>query len=249
MAVYDYQLLLKHILEYGITWSPDQEVIYRDQFRYTYKDMVRRVLALASALQGLGVTKGTKVGVIEWDSHRYLEMYFAIPSVGAVLHTINPNLSLENVIYTVKHAEDQVLIFNEDFLPIVDEIRSKVPSIKKFVMITDRNSSFPWIEGTYETLLKASPQMDELPDFDERTQATLSYTTGTTGRPKGVYFSHRQLVLHTYVVNTRCICPSPQCSTCTPGVSLMSQPRSAGSKFTTVAITPKSPLRCTRNIM
>ncbi len=200
MSVYDYQLLLKHILEYGVTWSPDQEVIYKDQFRYTYKKMYRRVLSLASALQSHGVTMGTKVGVIEWDSHRYLEMYFAIPGIGGVLHTINPNLSPENVIYTVNHAEDEILIFNQDFLPLVEQIRTRVPSIKKFVLISETGQmpTIPWVDGEYEAFASSKPQMDELPDFDEHMQATLAYTTGTTGRPKGVYFSHRQLVLQTY---------------------------------------------------
>ena len=200
MSVYDYQLLLKHILEYGVTWSPDQEVIYKDQIRYTYKKMYRRVLSLASALQSHGVTMGTKVGVIEWDSHRYLEMYFAIPGIGGVLHTINPNLSPENVIYTVDHAEDEILIFNQDFLPLVEQIRSRVPSIKKFVLISETGQmpTIPWVDGEYEAFASSKPQMDELPDFDEHMQATLAYTTGTTGRPKGVYFSHRQLVLQTY---------------------------------------------------
>ena len=200
MSAYDYQLLLKHILEYGVAWSPDQEVIYKDQFRYTYIEMYRRVLSLASALQSLGVTRGAKVGVIEWDSHRYLEMYFAVPGIGAVLHTINPNLSPENVIYTVEHADDQVLIFNEDFLPLVEQIRARVPSIDKFLMISEsgRESNVSWIEGDYESLVNAETELEELPDFDEGTQATHSYTTGTTGRPKGVTFSHRQLVLQTY---------------------------------------------------
>jgi fatty-acyl-CoA synthase len=200
MAVYDYQLLLKHILEFGVNWSPDQEVIYKDQFRHTYKEMYQRVLTLASALQKLGVDKGTKVGVMEWDSHRYLEMYFAIPSVGAVLHTINPNLSPENVIYTVEHAEDQVLIFNEDFTPLVEQIRERVPSIKKFVSIseTGEKPAISWVDDDYDALMNTTHNMEELPDFEETAQATLSYTTGTTGRPKGVYFSHRQLVLQTY---------------------------------------------------
>ncbi|MCK5317236.1 MAG: AMP-binding protein, partial [Anaerolineales bacterium] len=200
MPVYDYQLLLKHILEYGVNWSPEQEVIYKDESQYTYKEMYLRVLSLASMLQKLGVNKGTKVGVIEWDSHRYLEMYFAIPGVGAVLHTINPNLSPENVIYTVEHAEDQVLIFNEDFLPLVERIRSRVPSIEKYVLIsgTGQKPTIPWVDVDYEAFVNSEPQLDELPDFDEDTQATLAYTTGTTGRPKGVTFSHRQLVLQTY---------------------------------------------------
>ncbi len=200
MPAYDYQLLLKHILEYGVNWSPEQEVIYKDESQYTYKEMYLRVLSLASMLQKLGVNKGTKVGVIEWDSHRYLEMYFAIPGVGAVLHTINPNLSPENVIYTVEHAEDQVLIFNEDFLPLVERIRSRVPSIEKYVLITGtgQKPTIPWVDIDYEAVVNTEPQLDELPDFDEDTQATLAYTTGTTGRPKGVTFSHRQLVLQTY---------------------------------------------------
>ncbi len=200
MSAYDYQLLLKHILEYGVTWSPDQEVIYKDQFRYTYKEMYRRVLSLASVLQKIDVTRGTKVGVIEWDSHRYLEMYFAVPGVGGVLHTINPNLSPENVIYTVDHAEDEILIFNEDFLPLVEQIRARVPSIDKFLMISEsgREPNLSWVEGDYEVLVSAETGLEELPDFDEGTQATQSYTTGTTGRPKGVTFSHRQIVLQTY---------------------------------------------------
>ncbi len=117
-----------------------------------------------------------------------------------MLHTINPNLSPENVVYSVEHAEDQVLIFNEDFLQLVEQIRSRVPSIKKFVSIseTERTAVIPWIDGDYEVLVNSSPRLDELPDFDEKTQATLAYTTGTTGRPKGVHFSHRQLVLQTY---------------------------------------------------
>ena len=200
MSAYDYQLLLKHILEYGVTWSPDQEVIYQDKFRYTYKEMYQRVLSLASVLQKIDVTRGTKVGVIEWDSHRYLEMYFAVPGVGGVLHTINPNLSPENVIYTVDHAEDEILIFNEDFLPLVEQIRARVPSIDKFLMISEsgREPNLSWVEGDYEVLVSAETGLEELPDFDEGTQATQSYTTGTTGRPKGVTFSHRQIVLQTY---------------------------------------------------
>jgi fatty-acyl-CoA synthase len=200
MPIHDYQLLLKHVLETGISWSPNQEVIYRDKFQYTYEDMYRRVLSLAAVLQNLDIQQGTKVGVIEWDSHRYLEMYFAIPGIGAVLHTINPNLSPENVIFTVDHAEDRVLIFNQDFLPIVEKIRERVPSIETYIMISesDQKSDESWIVGDYDLLVNAETGLEELPDFDENAQATLSYTTGTTGRPKGVYFSHRQLVLQTY---------------------------------------------------
>ncbi len=200
MAAYDFQLLLKYLLEQGVAWAPDQEIIYRDQVRYTYVDMYHRVLRLASALQRLGVQKGTKVGVIEWDSHRYLEMYFGIPGIGAILHTLNPNLAPENVIYTAEHAEDEVLVFHEDFLALVEQIRSRVPSIRRYILITDKEEKpdIRWVDAEYEELLAEAPPLDQLPDLDENTQATLSYTTGTTGRPKGVYFTHRQMVLHNF---------------------------------------------------
>ena len=199
MAVYDYQLLLKHLLEHGVAWAPDQEIVYRDQLRYTYREMYRRVLKLASALQRLGVKEGSKVGVIEWDSHRYLEMYFGIPGIGAILHTINPRLSLDNLIYTMAHAEDEVLIYHEDFWPLVEQLRPRLSSVRKFILITDRDEK-PEIEADaeYEEFLASVSPLGELPDLDERAQATLSYTTGTTGKAKGVFFSHRQLVLHTF---------------------------------------------------
>jgi fatty-acyl-CoA synthase len=199
MAAYDFQLLLKYILEQGVAWAPDQEIVYRDQVRQNYTQMYDRVLRLASALQRLGVKKGTKVGVIEWDSHRYLEMYFGIPGVGAILHTINPSLAPENLIYTMMHAEDEVLIFHEDFLPLIEQARPRLPSIRRYILITDKpeRPDVKGIDGEYEEFLASATPLDELPDLDESTQATLAYTTGTTGRPKGVYFSHRQLVLHT----------------------------------------------------
>lgn len=204
MATYDYQLLLKHILNHGVAWAPDQEIVYRDQVRYTYSRMYERVLRLGGALRALGVEKGTRIGVIEWDSHRYLEMYFGIPSIGGILHTINPRLAPEDLVYTMAHAEDEILIFHEDFLPLVEKARSRLPSIGKYILITDKTEP-PDIEGVeteYEELLGSAALLAELPDLDENTQATLAYTTGTTGKPKGVYFTHRQLVLHTLSVAT-----------------------------------------------
>jgi len=199
MSAYDYQLLLKHILHQGVAWAPDQEIIYRDQVRHTYSTMYQRVLRLGGALQALGVKQGTRVGVIEWDSHRYLEMYFGIPGIGAVLHTINPRLAPEDLVYTVAHAEDEVLIFHEDFLPLVERLRARVPTIRKYILITDKPGTpdLKWADAEYEGLLAGATPLAELPDLDENTLATQSYTTGTTGQPKGVYFTQRQLTLHT----------------------------------------------------
>jgi fatty-acyl-CoA synthase len=204
MPAYDYQLLLKHILTQGVAWAPNQEIIYRDQVHHNYATMYQRVLRLGAALRALGVKQGTKVGVVEWDSHRYLEMYFGIPGIGAVLHTINPRLAPEDLAYTMGHAEDEVLVFHEDFWPLVERLRPRLPGIRKYILISDKGEK-PDIKGVdaeYEELLGGVIPLDELPDLDERTQATLSYTTGTTGRPKGVYFTQRQLTLHTMSVAT-----------------------------------------------
>jgi fatty-acyl-CoA synthase len=199
MAPYDYPLILKQVLHSGITWMPDQEIHYRDQFSYTYKDMYRRVLQLAAALQKAGVKTGTRVGVIEWDSHRYLEMYYAIPGIGAVLHTINPRLAPQDVGYIIHHAEDELLIFHEDFLPLVEKLQPAMSSVRKYILIRDKEEA-PSTDIKYEDFedfLQGAAPLQELPDVDENTQATQAYTTGTTGKPKGVYFSHRQMVLHT----------------------------------------------------
>lgn len=199
MSAFNYQLLLKHILQQGIAWAADQEIIYRDQVRHTYSTMFQRVLRLGGALQALGVKQGTRVGVIEWDSHRYLEMYFGIPGIGAVLHTINPRLAPDDLLYTVAHAEDQVLIFHEDFLPLVERIHASVPTIRKYIIITDKREEpvVKWADAEYEAMLASAAPLSELPELDENTLATQSYTTGTTGKPKGVYFTQRQLTLQT----------------------------------------------------
>ncbi len=200
MSSYRYQLQLKHLLEHGVRWAPDQEIVYRDTLCLKYTDLYARVLRLAGALTGeLGVKSGETIGVIEWDSHRYLEMYFAIPGVGAVMHTINPRLSPGDLLYTMKHAEDDILIFHEDFLPLVEQLRPELSHVRRFVILTDgvETPATPVATDEYEALLKGAKPVDKLPDLDENTRATLAYTTGTTGKPKGVYFTQRQLMLHT----------------------------------------------------
>ncbi|MGA8833654.1 MAG: fatty acid--CoA ligase [Desulfomonilaceae bacterium] len=200
-SAYSYPLLIKNILITPILYAPDQEIVYRDKLRMTYRDLYQRINRLASALTGLGVGYDDTVGVMDWDSHRYLECFFAVPMMGSVLHTVNVRLSAEQIVYTVNHAEDTVLLVNEEFIPLLESIAGQLKTVRKIILLKDGEEGPKTtlsLAGEYEDLLaEASPEF-EFPDFDENTMATLFYTTGTTGDPKGVYYSHRQLVLHTF---------------------------------------------------
>ena len=124
-SAYDYPLLIKHLLHTPLVTAPDQEIVYRDICRYTYRTLSQRISRLASGLAGLGVRSGDTVAVMDWDSHRYLECYFAIPMMGAVLQTVNIRLSPEQILYTLNHAEADVILCNTDFLPILDSIKDR----------------------------------------------------------------------------------------------------------------------------
>lgn len=207
---YEYPLLIKHLLHTPLATSPNQEIVYRDRSRYTYLTLRDRIGRLATALQSLGVTAGTTVAVMDWDSHRYLECFFAIPMMGAVLQTVNVRLSPEQICYTLRHAEAEALIVHGDFIPLLAEIRGQVPSLKTIIEIREDSTNDGGCEPPfheYESLIKASKTDYLFEDFDENAIATTFYTTGTTGDPKGVCFSHRQLVLHTLAL--LCACASP----------------------------------------
>jgi fatty-acyl-CoA synthase len=199
-SAYDYPLLIKNLLFHPVVDNPDQEIVYRNLYRGSYRQLRERVARLANLLTGLGVQPGQTVAVMDWDSHRYLELFFAVPMIGAVLHTINVRLSPEQILYTIDHAEDDVLLVNGEFLPILEQIKGRIDTVRAFVLLSDesgqRTSTIPFA-GEYEQLLAAASPECSFADFDENTRATTFYTTGTTGMPKGVYFSHRQLVLHT----------------------------------------------------
>ncbi len=198
-SAYDYPLLIKNLLFCPVVDAPDQEIVYRRQ-RFTYRDLRERVARLANALTSLGVKRGDTVAVMDWDTNRYLECFFAVPMIGAVLHTINVRLSPEQILYTIDHAEDDFLLVNAEFLPILEQIRGRMDTVKGFVLLNDEPQlpeSTISFNGEYEALLASASSQFDFPDFDENTRATTFYTTGTTGMPKGVYFSHRQLVLHT----------------------------------------------------
>jgi fatty-acyl-CoA synthase len=199
-AAYAYPLLLKHLLHTPLRHAPQQEIVYRDLVRHDYRTFAARVARLANGLVRLGVGPGDTVAVLDWDSHRYLECYFAVPGIGAVLHTVNVRLAPEQILYTINHAEDDVLLVHTDFLPLIESLGDRIERVRRIVVLTDDGAVPPTrleVAAEYEALLAAAAPAFDFPDLDENTRATTFYTTGTTGAPKGVFFSHRQLVLLT----------------------------------------------------
>jgi len=201
-SAYGYPLLIKQLLLTPLATAPDQEIVYRDRLRYRYRDFRGRIGRLAATLAGLGVEPGMTVAVMDWDSHRYLEAYFAVPMMGAVLMTVNIRLAPEQILYCLNHSRSDVLLVHADFLPILAAIRDRLETVRAVVLIADGGAAAPGAghAGEYEALLARAAPDYEFPDFDENTRATTFYTTGTTGLPKAVYFSHRQLVIHTLAV-------------------------------------------------
>ncbi|CAG8868025.1 Long-chain-fatty-acid--CoA ligase [Pseudomonas fluorescens] len=199
-GAYSYPLLIKRLLMSGSRYEKTREIVYRDLHRFTYLQLNERIARLANVLTEAGVKAGDTVAVMDWDSHRYLECMFAIPMIGAVVHTINVRLSPEQILYTMNHAEDRFVLVNSDFIGLYQAIAGQLTTVEKTLLLTDgeaRTAELPNLVGEYEQLLDAASPQYEFPDFDENSVATTFYTTGTTGNPKGVYFTHRQLVLHT----------------------------------------------------
>ncbi len=203
-SAHEMPMLLKNLLAQSLKYEPQRQIIYRDLFRMDYVQFNQRVRQLANVLTQQGIGPGDTVAVFDWDSHRYLEAFFAVPSIGAILHTVNIRLSPAQILYTMNHAEDKLVLIHEDFLPILQAVRGQLTTADCFILISDNvytdagSVTVPdGFSGEYESLVRdASPDYD-FPDFDENTWATTFYTTGTTGNPKGVYFSHRQLFMHT----------------------------------------------------
>lgn len=197
-------LTVRHLLDATMLSAKDQLIVYRDQVRLTYADLHVRIARLATVLESLGVEEGTTVAVLDWDSHRYLEAFFAVPMMGAVLQTANIRLSPDQLRYTLDHAGAEVLLVHRDFLPLIDTLRSSLPRVRQIVAIMDgRNDPTPdGCAGEYEALLADAIPRIAFDDFDENALATTFYTSGTTGLPKAVCFSHRQLVLHALALTT-----------------------------------------------
>ena len=191
-------LLVGQLLRTPLAVSPGQEVVYRDELRYEYRTLRQRIGRLAACLAHLDVTEGATVAVMDWDSHRYLEAYFAVPMMGAVLMTVNLRLSAEQICYTLDHSQAEVLLVHADFLELIKGLAGGLPHLRRIVVLeADAGTSATTVAGEYEGLLDRETEDFPFREFDENAVATTFYTTGTTGLPKAVCFSHRQLVLHT----------------------------------------------------
>jgi len=199
-------LLISNLLVHAERHYGEQQVVSRrvegDMHRQSYREMAERSRRMANALTARGVKFGDRVATLAWNGYRHMELYYAVSGSGAVLHTLNPRLHPDQVVWIADHAEDQILFFDLTFLPVVEAIAGRVKTIKAFVAMTDRahmpaSSKVANLLCYEELVAAASPDFD-WPSFDENTASSLCYTSGTTGNPKGALYSHRSTVLHTY---------------------------------------------------
>ena len=195
-------LLISGVLTFAATAHAEREVVSRlvDEplWRYDYARMAARARRAARMLTACGVTPGTRVTSLAWNTHRHLELLYAVPGMGAVLNTANPRLSEEQIVFTINHAGSQVLLFDKNFLPLVARIRPRLTAVHTYIELsaTDRRATQDDSILCYEALLAGESESFTWPQLDENTGAFLCYTSGTTGNPKGVLYSHRSVVLH-----------------------------------------------------
>ena len=199
-------LLISTLIEFAEHHHGDGEIVSRrvegDIHRYTWADVAARSRRVANALDAGGLGFGDRVATLAWNGYRHLELYFGVSGSGRVLHTINPRLHPEQIAWIVNHAEDQVLCFDLTFLPLVQAVHAKCPTVKQWVAMcdTDRLPADSGVPGlvSYETWIGAQSDRYVWPSFDENTASSLCYTSGTTGNPKGALYSHRSTTLHAY---------------------------------------------------
>jgi len=224
----DRPMLISQIIDFAGRYHPDVEIVTRTVegpiHRYGYKDALKRSKQVAEALQGLGMKLGDPVGTIAWNTYRHFELYFGISGIGAVLHTINPRLAPDHVAYIANHAEDKAIFVDLNLLPIVEGVFDKLKTVKHVVVMTDRahmpaSSKIPNLL-CYEELIADKPGTLTWPEFDERTASSLCYTSGTTGNPKGVLYSHRSTMIHSMMASNGAVIPMDPDTTLLPVVPM-----------------------------
>ena len=202
MTTMRYPLTLPAMLERAEAYFPQKEIVSRTAagaFRYTYREYGERVRRLSSALLALGVRKGDRVGTLAWNHHRHLETYFAVPSIGAVLHTLNLRLPPAHLAYIINHAADRVILVDEDLLPLLESVRPEIPTVERVIVMSEGkavpSTALP-NPAAYEALIAAAAPARQWPELDEWDPAGMCFSSATTGLPKGVTYTHRAVWLH-----------------------------------------------------
>jgi 3-(methylthio)propionyl---CoA ligase len=194
-------LLVSSLIEHAARYHGDVEIVSRlldgSIHRYGYAEAARRSKQLANALLRLGIEPGDRIGTLAWNTHRHFELYYGVSGIGAVCHTINPRLFDEQIVYIVNHARDRLLFVETSFIPLIERLRAQLPEDCRIVLLEEAPANFP-VLATYDALIAKESDEFVWPEFDEFSASALCYTSGTTGKPKGVLYSHRSTVLHAY---------------------------------------------------
>jgi len=197
-----HELMISDLIEHAASVHRDREIYTLNadmsEHSYTWTDCAVRVRKLANALKAAGIKKGDRIATIAWNNYRHIEIYYAVSSIGAIVHTINPRLKPEQIAWMVNHAEDTMLMFDTTFGPIIDGVSGFCPSVQKWICLTDKAGmpDYKTDVSDYESFIADASETIEWERFDENTASTLCYTSGTTGDPKGVLYSHRSTILH-----------------------------------------------------
>ena len=197
----DFPLTLQHAFNRAVRLFSKKEIVTQTDsglHRYTFQEWGKRTLQLANALNRAGVKEGDRIATFGWNTYRHLELYFAIPCLGAVLHTLNIRLFAEQLVYIINNAEDAMIFVDGDLVPILEGLADQLKTVKQYVVMGDAPNATGKLQPSidYETFIAGQPEHFDWPQLDENAAAAMCYTSGTTGNPKGVVYSHRSIFLH-----------------------------------------------------